>query len=81
MNILVINGSPKGKNTITLHTCLFLEKKFPLHRFSYMDAVHSGVTRISLDPLIPTSTMAQASLTAVPDAVTISMPLFSPRTS
>ena len=38
MNILVVNGSPKGKNSITLHTCLFLEKKFPLHRFSYLDA-------------------------------------------
>ena len=38
MNILVVNGSPKGKNSITLHTCLYLEKKFPLHRFSYLDA-------------------------------------------
>lgn len=33
MNILVINGSPKGRNSITLHTCLYLEKKFPAHRF------------------------------------------------
>ena len=31
--ILVINGSPKGKNSITLHTCLFLEKKFPGYKF------------------------------------------------
>ena len=38
MDILVINGSPKGKNSITLHTCLFLEKKFPGHRFSYLNA-------------------------------------------
>ena len=38
MNILVVNGSPKGKNSITLHTCLYLEKKFPLHRFIYLDA-------------------------------------------
>ena len=38
MNILVVNGSPKGKNSITLHTCLYLEKTFPLHRFSYLDA-------------------------------------------
>ena len=38
MNILVVNGSPKGKNSITLHTCLFLEKKYPGHRFSYLDA-------------------------------------------
>ena len=38
MNILVINGSPKGKNSITLHTALFLEKKFAGHSFSYLDA-------------------------------------------
>ena len=38
MNILVINGSPKGKHSITLHTCLFLEKKFRQHTFRYLDA-------------------------------------------
>ena len=38
MDILVINGSPKGKNSITLHTCLFLEKKFPGYKFDYLDA-------------------------------------------
>ena len=38
MNILVINGSPKGENSITLHTCLFLEKKFPAHHFHYLHA-------------------------------------------
>ena len=37
MKILVINGSPKGDNSITLHTCLFLEKKFPEHQFSYLN--------------------------------------------
>ena len=33
MNILVLNGSPKGKNSITLQTVLFLQKKFPEHTF------------------------------------------------
>ena len=37
MKILVLNGSPKGNNSITLHTCLFLEKKFPEHQFSYLN--------------------------------------------
>ena len=37
MNILILNGSPKGDNSITLHTCLFLEKRFPYHRFSYLN--------------------------------------------
>ena len=39
MNILVLNGSPKGKNSITLQTVLFLQKKFPEHRF---DILHVG---------------------------------------
>ena len=38
MNILIIVGSPKGPDSITLHTCLFLEKKFPEHRFRYLQA-------------------------------------------
>lgn len=39
MNILVINGSPKGKNSITLQTALYLEQKFPQHQF---DILHVG---------------------------------------
>ncbi|MBR5042396.1 MAG: NAD(P)H-dependent oxidoreductase [Bacteroidales bacterium] len=38
MNIFIINGSPKGNNSITLHTCLYLEKKFPEHKFSYINS-------------------------------------------
>ena len=38
MNILVINGSPKGNNSITLHTCLYLEKHNPHHKFEYISA-------------------------------------------
>ena len=38
MNILVINGSPKGSNSITLHTCLYLEKRYPRHRFDFLQA-------------------------------------------
>ncbi len=36
MNILVIVGSPKGKDSITLHTCLYLEKQFPELLFDYI---------------------------------------------
>lgn len=36
MNILVLNGSPKGKNSITLHTVLFLEKTHPEHHFTIL---------------------------------------------
>ncbi|MCF0175147.1 MAG: NAD(P)H-dependent oxidoreductase [Bacteroidales bacterium] len=38
MKILIINGSPKGKYSTTLHSCLFLEKKYPEHSFSYLNA-------------------------------------------
>ena len=33
MNILVINGSPKGKYSITLQTVNYLEKLHPEHTF------------------------------------------------
>ena len=36
MNILVIVGSPKGEDSITLHTCLYLEKQFPELHFDYL---------------------------------------------
>ena len=36
MNILVLNGSPKGKNSITLQTVLYLQKKNPAHTFEIL---------------------------------------------
>ncbi len=36
MNILVINGSPKGANSITLQTVLYLEKLNPNQHFHYL---------------------------------------------
>ena len=38
MNILVINGSPKGQYSITLQTVLYLEKCFPEHTFQVLHA-------------------------------------------
>ncbi len=40
MNILVLNASPKAVTSITLQNSLYLEKKFPMHSFSY---IHIGV--------------------------------------
>lgn len=37
MNILVLNGSPKGNNSITLQTVLFLKKKYPGHTFQVLN--------------------------------------------
>ena len=38
MEILVINGSPKGENSVTLQTALYLEKRYPEHHFAYLHA-------------------------------------------
>ena len=38
MKIAVINGSPKGKYSITLQTVRYLEKKYPEHEFCILNA-------------------------------------------
>jgi len=38
MHILVINGSPKGKYSVTLQTVRYLECRFPDHTFEVLDA-------------------------------------------
>lgn len=38
MNILVLNGSPKGENSITLQTILYLKKLYPEHHFEILHA-------------------------------------------
>ena len=40
MHFLIVNGSPKGENSITLQTSLYLEKRRPEHRFTVLDAGH-----------------------------------------
>ena len=37
MNILVLNGSPKGDNSITLQTVLYLQKKFSLDQLQILN--------------------------------------------
>lgn len=39
MNILIINGSPKGANSITLQTCLYIKQHFPEHNYR---VIHAG---------------------------------------
>ena len=46
MNITVINGSPKGKQSVTLQTILYLEKKYPEHKF---EIIHAGQQIKSLE--------------------------------
>ena len=46
MNILVLNGSPKGENSITLQTLRYLEKKF---RIENLEVLHVGMKIKSLE--------------------------------
>jgi hypothetical protein len=39
MNILIVNGSPKGKFSITLQTGKYLELLYPEHKF---EVIHAG---------------------------------------
>ena len=36
MNILVLNASPKGKNSTTVHTALYLQALHPEHTFTFV---------------------------------------------
>ena len=36
MNILVLNASPKGKNSATVHTALYLQALHPEHSFTFL---------------------------------------------
>ena len=45
MHVLVINGSPSGKNSITFQTVLFIEKHFKKINFNYLH-VGSGIHAI-----------------------------------
>ena len=46
MKIAVINGSPKGRYSITLQTVLYLQRKFPAHTF---EIFHAGQKIKSLE--------------------------------
>ena len=46
MKILILNGSPKGSNSITLQTSLYLQKRYPAHDF---EILHVGSLIKSLE--------------------------------
>ena len=37
MKICIINGSPRGEYSVTLHSCLFLEKLYSNYQFDYLN--------------------------------------------
>lgn len=48
MNILVLNASPKGKNSTTVHTALYLQALHPEHTFVFMP-VGQQIKRLEKD--------------------------------
>jgi multimeric flavodoxin WrbA len=38
LNIVVLNGSPKGPDSVTMQYMMYLEKRFPQHRFEFVHA-------------------------------------------
>lgn len=70
MKIAVINGSPKGKYSITLQTVLYLERKYPEHEFSVL---HVGQ---KIKALEKDFTKAKSVLESA-DAVLFSYPVYT----
>lgn len=61
MKIAVLNGSPKGKNSITLQTVFYLEKHFPDHQF-HIYPVSSRIRTLSKDMTRLLDAMEEADL-------------------
>ena len=62
MNILIVNGSPRGRFSVTLQSCLYLEKRFPEHRFEYLNA-GAGISGFEKDMDPARKAFAKAELT------------------
>ncbi len=58
MNILFVNGSPRGRFSVTLQSCLYLEKRFPRHSFQYLNA-GAGIDAFERD-MAPAASAFQA---------------------
>ena len=61
MKILFVNGSPRGRFSVTLQTCLYLEKRFPEHSFEYLN-VGAGIASFEKDMSPAAAAFARAEL-------------------
>ncbi len=61
MKICVLNGSPKGKYSVTLHTSLYLEKKFTGVEFEFINA-GSKIKQYEKDMSEPLAAISRADL-------------------
>ena len=48
MKVLFVNGSPRGRFSVTLQSCLYLEKRFSAHSFEYLN-VGAGIAGFERD--------------------------------
>ena len=51
MNILVLNGSPAGKDSITLFTVLYIQKHFPEHQYTILH-VGQQIRKMEKEPAL-----------------------------
>lgn len=70
MKVLIINGSPKGEYSITLHTSLYLEKKFPECKFEILH-VGKKIKSIEKDMSYSLKSLSEA------DLVVFSYPVYT----
>lgn len=61
MNIVVLNGSPAGKDSITLYTLLYIQKHFPEHRYEILH-VGQQIRKMEQDPDAWQSALREADL-------------------
>ena len=59
MKILFVNGSPRGRFSVTLQTCRYLEKRFPEHSYEYLN-VGAGIESFERDMAPAASAFARA---------------------
>ena len=61
MKILIVNGSPRGRFSVTLQPCLYLEKRFSRHSFEYLN-VGAGIAAFEKDMAPAAAAFARAEL-------------------
>ncbi len=61
MKILIVNGSPRGRFSVTLQSCLYLEKRYPRHSFEYLN-VGAGLAGFEKDMVPAAAALARAEL-------------------
>ena len=49
MKIVILNGSPKGDYSVTLHTCLYIKKHYPMHEYEVLN-VGKDIKKIEKEP-------------------------------